>query len=331
MTRGDVGLRFALDPDRAVNKRERSHSPRLPATMRSMKPLWCTLVVMTSCSAPVVKPAQEPNVDVSIAARGARTLMKEIYANLRQGATGGLLPLLEPNVIAMGPGPTDVYTDRSTALVALSQVITVGEKHKLRSTDLRVAASPAGHAAWGTDVIDLDGQRYVIGMILLEEDQLWTVAAVQIGRPLTARRRESLFTKGPPPDPTLPPAPEGGNDKSLAVAWKAGAVSVSALSDQLAQHSRAVARDLGGKARVGHKPIRKEWQRNSAAATAPRPDPVHARLAPDGTMGWVFGIIDVTEQAKPPLPTRALYVYERAANDWRLVLALPTVAEPRPL
>jgi hypothetical protein len=303
-----------------------------------MKLRGCAVVLAliagaAGCPSETTKEVEEPAaVSTSAAAAAARDLIKEIYTSLRRGSTGGLLPLLDPALLAIGPAPGDLYTDRSAALVALAAAVTDGEKHKLTSTSLRVVASPDGHAAWATDVIQLDGKRYVIGAILLEADELWTVAAIEVGVPIGKKDLAALLDKGPLPEPTPLPAPTIGADKTLAETWKAGASDPAALSEQVADSPEAVARDLGGKATVGRKAIRKAWKKaNKKVATAPRVDGVHARVAPDGTMGWVFGTVDVTDGKDPPVPTRTLYVYTKGKDDaaWSLMLAFPTIAQGR--
>lgn len=304
--------------------------------MRSMK-LWGSALVIAAvaaaagCPASTQKETDEPAaVSTSVAAKGARDLVTEIYGSLRRGSTGGLLPLLDPAVIAIGPAPGDLYTDRSAALVALAAAVTDGEKHKLVSTNLRVVASPAGHAAVASDVIQLDGKRYVIGVILLEADELWTVTAVEVGTPIATKDLAKLLDKGPLPEPTLIPAPAVGADKTLAQVWKDGALDPAALAGQIADDPEAVARDTAGKATVGPKAIKKTWKKqNKKVATAPRTDGVHARVAPDGTLGWVFGTVDITNGKTPPVPTRRLDVYKKTDTGWQLMLALPTIAQAR--
>lgn len=304
--------------------------------MRSMK-VWASALVVAAavaaagCPSSGPKEADEPaQVDASAAASGARDLITEIYGSLRHGSTGGLLPLVDPAVIAIGPAPGDLYTERSAALVALAAAVTDGEKHKLVSSNLRVVASPAGHAAAASDVITLDGKRYVIGVILLEADELWTVAAVEVGTPIAKKDLGKLLAKGPLPEPTVLPAPAVGADKGLAQVWKDGATAPAALAGQLSDAPDTVARDLAGKATVGAKAITKAWKKaNKKVATAPRVDGVHARVAPDGTLGWVLATVDVTDGKDPPVPTRRLDVYTKTDAGWRLSLALPSIAQAR--
>jgi ketosteroid isomerase-like protein len=289
------------------------------------------VALCAGCPSSTPKEVEEPEaVSSTAAARAARDHITEIYGGLRSGSSGGLLPLLDPALLAIGPAPGDLYTDRSAALVALAAAVTDGVKHKLKSTNLRVVASPAGHSAWATDVIDLDGKKYSIAVILLEADELWTVTAVEIAEPITKKALGKLLDKGPLPEPTPIPPPAGGADKDLAALWKAAAMSPDALADQLADSPEAVARDIGGKATVGPKAIKKAWKKaNKKVATAPRADGVHARVAPDGTLGWVLGTIDVTDGKAPPVPTRTLYVYDKADGGWALMLAFPSIAQAR--
>jgi ketosteroid isomerase-like protein len=278
-------------------------------------------IVLAGCSGAATKEVEEPEaVDSSVAAQGARELVKEIYASLRRGSTGGLLPLLDPTFVAIGPGPGDMFTERSEALVALGVAVPEG-KHKVVSTDLRVAASPEGHAAWATDVVQIDGKPFAIGVIMLESDELWTVTAIQIGIPNPKKG------KGAAPDPVAPTAfvapPVGGNDKALAERFAAG-LTPADLQDQM--DATTVVRDLTGKASSGPKAIKKAWKKAMKNVSfAPRKD-LHARLAPDGSAGWVFGVVDVTNGTAPPVPTRYLHVYANTPDGWRLALAAPVVA-----
>jgi len=302
--------------------------------MRAMEPRWCTLVlgvVLAGCPASSAKKVEKPEaIDSAVAAKGAAELVKEIYGDLRRGATGGLLPLVDLGVLAVGPGPGDLFTDRSAALVALAAAVPEG-KHKLTSKNLHVGASPAGHAAWASDLILLDGKPYVIGMILLEADELWTVAAVEIGSPLTKKQLDKLLETGPVAAPTPVPPPTGGGDKVLGELFAVGAATPEALADQVAKNPDAVARDVAGRPLIGFRAIRKAWKKSmKGVTTAPHgTEPVAARLAPDGTMGWVFGTVDVTAPKDPTVPTRMLHVYEKTDDGWGLVLTSPSIAQPR--
>jgi ketosteroid isomerase-like protein len=285
----------------------------------------------TGCPSTTAVEVEAPAAtDTSVAANGARDLMKEIYSSVRRGAPGGLLALVEPTVLVIGPGPSDFYVERSAALVALGVAVKDGEKHKLTSTDLRVVASPAGHAAWASDLIQVDGKPYLLGVIMVEADELWTVAAIQIGAPVNKKQLAALIAKGPIPEPGAVPQPGGGSDKVLAALWKDAATSPAALADQVAKRPNAVARELGGKAVVGHKAIRKAWKRaHKQRSTAPTADPVHASVSPDGTLGWVFGTVLVTDGKGPPVPTRSLHVYDKTDDGWELVLVSPSLAQAR--
>jgi ketosteroid isomerase-like protein len=283
------------------------------------------------CGGATARETAEPATDTATAARGARELVKEIYGGLRRGATGGMLALVEPGVVAIGPGPTELFTERSAALVALGEAVPEG-KHKLVSTDLRVGASPTGHAAWASDVVVLDGKSYSVAVIMTETDELWTVAEVVIGRPVPKKQLAAALA-GTVPVPVLPPpavaprAPDGATEKAIVAELAAATASPLAIVDAVRAEPPTVVRDLTGKA-LGPKAFNKRWKKSQkGVTTASRPNP-EVRIAPDGSLAWVIGLVDVTGAAagSPAVPTRIIAVYDRTDSGWQLALVSSTLA-----
>ena len=283
------------------------------------------MVVATGCGGGSTKGVEEPRPqDEKLATKQARDHVNEVYSNIRTNGPDGLRALVDPAVMVIGPGPSQIFTDREGALVALGQVAAGNEKHKLASTDLKVSASPAGHSAWASDVIMLDGKRYAVAMVMTEADGLWTVTAVQVGVPIAGKDLAKLAKKGMPA-PTPAPAPATGDAKDVAQVFKAGAASPQAMLDQMGD-GFVVVRDVAGKAMAGRKAIAKAWKKQQKGVTTAVHGDVHARIAPDGTLGWAYGTVDVGKGKDPAVPTRMLHVYEKNGAGWTLVLAQPAVA-----
>jgi hypothetical protein len=288
-----------------------------------MKRAWGALLViaLAGCPAGGAKDVEAPVVDSRTATKGARELMKELYDNVRRGGTDGLQPLVDAALVTVGPGPNDIFVERTEALLALATALPPGKKYKLVSTDLEVRASPGGHAAWASDVITLDGAKYSLGVVMTEADELWTIAAIQIGIPIA--KKDLRPKKLAPPVPVPAPADPA---KPLIDLFKAGAADPLVLQDQLANRPSTVVRDTTGRALVGKKAIKKAWKKEmKGVVTVPRAEGVHARIAPDGTLGWAIGSVDVTVKKEPTLPTRMFHVYEKTEDGWQVVLAQPTL------
>src|SRR4029079_19127304 len=97
---------------------------------------------------------------------------------LCNGDTNGILPLLADPILVIGPGAQTIYTDKSAAVVALSDAFHGEGKHKNKSKDLEVHADAQGHAAYAVDKVTFDGDTYVLAAVLTENDDLWAVRAV---------------------------------------------------------------------------------------------------------------------------------------------------------
>jgi ketosteroid isomerase-like protein len=278
------------------------------------------------------KEVEEPAAaqDASKAAKAAREHIKEVYGSLRRGSTDGLLPLVDPNVVVVGPGPGDVFVDRAEAIVALAKIVEQGEEHDVESKSLFVMASPDGHAAWATDVVVIDRKTYSIGIILVEADELWAISAVHVAVPIAQKALRKRLEKGDAfPEPAKIPGATADNDAALVALFKAGAASPDVLLEQVAKSPDAIARDLDGKAREGFRAIRKQWKKDFKGMTTILKGDVHARLVPDGTLGWAIGTIDVTLDDAPPHPRRAFHVYEKTADGWAIMLAHPAFPAAR--
>ncbi|MBP6631556.1 MAG: nuclear transport factor 2 family protein [Kofleriaceae bacterium] len=284
-------------------------------------------VLLVACG-PAATPAPEgpAAVEPSVAARGARDVIVETYAAIRRGKPEGLLGLVDAAPLLAGPGADQVSTDRTATLVALGQHLAASPKHKLTSRALRVQATPSGHAAWATDLVDLDGQRLAVAFVLIEADELWTIAAVHVGRPASKKEQDALLAAG-----VAAPAPwtPGPGPAPLLAAFRTSAASLAATADALREEPPAIVVDVTGKARTGAKAVRKAWKKalKSGVSYAVRAD-AHARTSADGELGWVFGTLELDVDGKV-LPIRVLHVMmpaDDAASGWSLVASHQVIA-----
>ncbi|MCB9559020.1 MAG: nuclear transport factor 2 family protein [Kofleriaceae bacterium] len=229
------------------------------------------LVAVTACGggggAKVRRPAP---VDVEEAAGNARDVIEEAYRSLELGSHDGLLSLLAPDVFVAGPGP-QVWAERSAALLALADALEAGggKKHRLKSRALTVAAAPGGHSAWATDQVDFDGQSYLATFVLVDSDGLWVIRAVQLGRPVTAKRAAKL--QGDGKLAVLPAVPGGATPASQPVVALVEEATVDRddLIDQLAERDDVMVIARGAtRPTVGVDAVYKAWKKELKKARA---------------------------------------------------------------
>ena len=251
-----------------------------------------------------VRPARGADLERTVA--GATALVHEIYGNLRRGNLDGMQNLLVPQPLVIGPGG-ESFTSASQAAVAVVAAVP-RKKHKLRSRGLEIEPSPGGRAAWAADAIDLDGVRYRLSAVLVEDGGVWAVAAVQ------------LLRLGEPPIPkaALPPAPAAAGaavaDGDLVAKLREWTAAPDRLPAQLSKTQDPILwgaspRDVAR----GPKAIKRWWGKRSADLRFELRGEPRAAVLPDGTLGWVAAAISAGG-----LQYRYLLVYARERGDWRL-------------
>jgi hypothetical protein len=183
------------------------------------------------------------------------------------------------------------------------------------------------------DQIELDGTALRVTAVLVDVDELWMVAALQLSRPVPDARAAELRDAGKLPAPAALP---GGVDDGAGGAdelFRAGAKEPARFVDQLSPRKEALFYGPGPKAAVrGGKAIKKAWKKAYAAEAAPAMDvgAVRAGITPDGGLAWVSASLEVDA-----IPQRFFYVYEKKSGEgdegdeggaWRLVAAHHGVA-----
>jgi ketosteroid isomerase-like protein len=309
---------------------------RIAAISFSAAALLCASACGGGGPAPVKAP---PPVEASEAEAGARDLIAEIYRSLGRGDAGGMLGLLSPQLVVIGPDPTTVYLDKSAAIVALTDAFDGLGKHKIKSKSLVVFAAPKGHSAWAVDKVTFDGATYLMAAVLTEADELWEVAAVSLSRPVKDKEVADAVRPASLPATTTPDAAA-----ILAIFQEAIAGREEAI-DQLDEDALLVGRNgtiSDGSDKVAKawiKPVKKPKKKKKKKkkkhaedeVEAPPPPPPSAMLdarsdphiafTPDGDLAWVVADVDVAEPDAAAVPLRFFYVYARAGDDWRLVVA----------
>jgi ketosteroid isomerase-like protein len=265
--------------------------------------------------------APTPVPEIAETERQARDTIEEMYQTLRRGNPEGLLPLLAEDVFVAGPGAGDVFLTRTDALVALSGAFDGGRKHKLRSRDLRVVASPSGQSAWAADQIEIDGTPFAIVVVLASTDDLWFASAIHVARPVPAAKQKQLLASGR----LAPPAPLAGavsDDARAAVTlFEQGAPDRARLLEQLADHDDTVVIGSGPREVTrGTKVIRKRWKKTVGRRPLMTMDKaLRARATPDGAIAWVCANVQLGAEGGDALPHRSFSIYRRGQPGWQLM------------
>ena len=264
-------------------------------------------------------PTQAP--EIAETEREARDTIEEMYQTLRRGNPEGLLPLLAEDAFVAGPSAGDVYLTRTDALVALTNAFDGGRKHKLRSRDLRVVASPSGQSAWAADQIEIDGSPFALIVVLARTDDLWVASAVHVARPVPAAKQKQLLASGR----LAPPAPLVGavsDDARAAVSlFEQGAPDRARLLEQLAADDGTVVIGSGPREVTrGAKAIRKRWKKTVGRRPAMTVDKaLRARATPDGAIAWVCANVALGAEGGDALPHRSFSIYRRGQPGWQLM------------
>ena len=259
-----------------------------------------------------------PAADTGDAAAAARSLVQEIYADLRRGDVDGLQSVVAADVFVVGPAGKDVYVERSDAVVALGGFLRSGDRHKLTSRALKVTSSPNGHAAWVSDTLEVDGVAVLLSAVLVENDGLWSIVAVHVGRP----------PRGTPGTRAALPGGVTADARAPVTLYRAAVTAPERFVEQLADGPAVLVLGPGAKdVSRGPKPVKKLWKKRLAAKPSMSLDgEPRAAVTADGSLAWVFANVSVAAGGGEGEPYRELAIYQRDGKDWKLVALHDSVA-----
>jgi ketosteroid isomerase-like protein len=286
------------------------------------------------------KPKGPAPVEASEAEAGAQDAIEEIYESLRRGDAEGIMPVLADPILVIGPGAQTIYTDKTAAIVALSDAFHGEGKHKIKSKDLEVHADAQGHAAYAIDKVTIDGETYVFAAVLTENDDLWAVSAVSLARPMKKKDDITAVDAVVPPADAKPANPDVMQLFDDAIGAREEAIdqldddallldrscSITSSKDKISKHWIKPAKKPKKK-----KKKKKHHHDDDGDEDAPPPPPpsatltpkgdAHVGVTPDGDLAWVVADVAVAEPDAEPVPMRFFYVYGRTGDGWHLVLA----------
>ncbi len=278
----------------------------------------CALVV-AACAAQSVAPEATPVAEGARkdAAAFARGTVADVYRSLRRGRLDSSQSLLADEAFVVGPRAVDVYTGRTDAVLAVTNAFAAGDRHKLRSRGLVAEASVTGQSAWVLDRIEIDRRPYTVVAVLAQVDDIWYVVAVH----LAAAKPSAVEGELPP----LAGGVGAGAEPVVELA-RAAVGGPDAVIEQLSDHARATAFGPGHKDHLrGKRKIARTWKRKRRAPAPLRvTGNVRAGVTPDGGLAWVVANTRPADD-KAGAPRRAMLVYERVEDQWRLV-AMQTAA-----
>jgi hypothetical protein len=268
--------------------------------------------------------------DLRDAAEQARSLVKEAYQTLRRGNVGGLQTLVSEDLFAVGPGSEQVYSGRAEALDALTQLVTVGRKHRVASRGMVAVSSPSGKSAWVADQLKVDGVKLRLTAVLAEIDELWTIVALELSVPVTDKEANKLADddQGTPARPVT-----GGVDDAageVAELFRQAAAAPEQFSEQLSDQGKVVAIGDGPRDfRRGTKSILRAWKKAlKANPTMTLGGGLQASVTPDGALGWIAADVEASRDGANPVPHRYFVIYERSPEGWRMVAMHSAVVTP---
>ena len=279
-------------------------------------------ILMLSCATAAPPPPPPPAADPQVqkeATKHARGIVEEGYGSLRSGGIDGLQPLVSSHVVAIGPGATDVFTSRGDVAVAIGKAYSGGQLHRISSREIRVMPSRSGRSAWVTDRPFIDGVPYHATAVIVENDELWEVAAISLAEASDTRRRR----KGPRPG-FVP----GGTDPAavqVAELFRKGLQASDRLEDQLGFGRHVLAFDDEGFVAQGRKDIKKMWRKSFPSKIVLLDEP-RAGITPDHALAWVAANVDLAEPGQAPRRHRLFFVYEHAEDGWEIVSAQDSIA-----
>lgn len=289
--------------------------------------------VLAACGGTTSRGAVVPIADSeerSHAAEQARSLVQEAYQTLRRGNVGGLQTLVSESLFAVGPGPEQVYSGRADALDALTQLVTVGRKHRVTSRGVVAVSSPSGKSAWVADQLNVDGTQLRLTAVVAEIDELWTIVALEISVPVTDKEARKLADG----DQGAQAAPvEGSVDEAareVVELFQQAAAAPEQFSEQLSDQDEVVAIGEGPRDfRRGAKSIRRAWKKDvKANPTMTLAGGLRASVTPDGALAWIAAGVDASREGVKPVPHRYFAIYERSPEGWRMVAMHSAVVTP---
>lgn len=224
-------------------------------------------------------------------------------------------------------------TNRSDALVAFGDAFEAKKKLPLKSGGLEVVVSPGGRSAWAFDMIKLDGHTIAAAAILENDDDIWQVSTVSLARMYSGKDLKAELAKDAvvPPGATSPgkiaDEAEDAVDK-----FKRGLVDQDRWGAELSARSDAiVVGPTTGDIVKGKKDIKKAWKKRVDAKTrAAIAGEIVAGTSADGQLAWVSAPLTRAVDDDPPMPVRAFAVFERAGDDWKLIMLHEAVALDQP-
>jgi hypothetical protein len=299
--------------------------PGGPANMRRMRG-WRGFAVLAAWSLVACGgggarkgPATPADVDPADAAQGARSLVQEIYADLRRGDVDGLQSVVAADVFVVGPSGKDVFVERSDAVVALGGFLRSGDRHKLTSRALKVVSSPTGHAAWASDSLEVDGVPVVLSAVLVEQDGLWNIVAVHAGRP---PKEGTPGTRAALPGGVLPTA------KPALALYRTAVADPERFPEQFGDGPGTTVLGPGVKdATRGPKPMKRLWKKRLKANPSMTLDgEPRAAVTADGSIAWIFANVSVAAGGGEGEPYRELAIYQRDGKDWKLLALHDSIA-----
>lgn len=223
--------------------------------------------------------------------------------------------------------------NRADALVAFGEAFEAKKKLPLKSGSLEVVVSPGGRSAWAFDMINLDGNTVAAAAILENADDIWQVTTISLAQMHSGKDIKAELAK----DAVVPPGASApgkiADDAEDAVdKFKKGLVDQTPWGADLSARSDAiVVGPTNGDIVKGKKDIKKAWKKRVDAKTrAAISGEVVAGTTADGQLAWVSAPLTRVVDDDPPMPLRAFAVFERAGDDWKMIMLHEAVALDQP-
>lgn len=302
---------------------------------------WPALLALAACGgggspkAAAEKPAKAESVDETKAEKGAKDLLGEIYEDISHADTDSLQPTISNQLVVFGPRKADVFGTRADALVALKQLVDPKAKNKptLQSAGLTVVPSPGGHSAWAVDTIDVAGKSLAVTAILSNTDDIWLVEVAALAEMPAMRtvrahlKQEAVVPPGMTGIAKVDASAQGAVDK-----FTKGLAAQQAWGDDLASRSDAVViGPSNGDITRGKTDIKKLWKkRMKADVREVTAGDVTASATKDGQLAWVTAPVVRFADDDDPLPLRVFAVFEKDANNWKMIALAESVALDAP-
>jgi hypothetical protein len=254
-----------------------------------------------------------------------KSLVAEGNDTLRRGRGEGLMPLIEPTAIIIGPSAS-APLERSQALLRLDAEL--GTRKNVTSRRPSIGLSSSGQAAWACQQLDVNGIRYWASAVVVDHDGLWTASTIFVGRLATS----SQLAQWAKANQLRRDEVKSADSAGLGALFSEGVVSPEKRRAQLVDgNTAALWIDATGKTIEGAARIRKAWTpRRSKKKPEPAGDRVvgdtASQVSPDGSLGWVLGHVERGDETR--YPVRVFQVYLRQPGGWKLSLIHETVVGP---